>query len=765
LNDGIAAKLIPRFVMFVLLQRIHLSSNNYIMSLATLLIGKRPPTLEELEVVGSGASASSVVRAVVRDAGGFSKLSRGQVIAIKKVYVPRHSVIQMQRIHRDTARKQQTEQQRQNIDAIDIIEEDIWDDVAPDENNADAPSTSQEAFSTISASGSEENRQCDSQDMRRCDAIEREVSLLKSLHHPHIVSCFGVTSLQDRNMLGILMEYCGGNSLRHYYRRRQQQHDDDTAAMLPRHPGLPEETIRSFTAQMLHGLHYLHSNGVVHRDLKGLNVLLSEDLQTCKLADFGSATQIALAGSDARFHSMQGTIWWMSPEQFLLGKAGSGKEHCVDGTGGTFVADIWSLGCTVLELALGAIPFTHVSGGQFGLMLLLTRPTFREEDLLPPSVVSMVPPKVMEFVRRCLVRDPNHRPTAEQLLGDGWIQSAVMPSPRLSRNQSAAMSRQVSNSLDSSEEPSAASKASPVTTTTATNTITTLVVPDGIPEKLHSAVLFWHNCVNSFDGSISIRDLFSHMKATSLSDIIAPLFTFPCSGGGGGASPSLVTTASHSITFATYLMFMSYFGPFDTFMMDVWALEAEEYACVGYSSYSAYADYERTDSSHLLLSALSKPYVKLSISQGLVEEELKHAVTGTFIIRFSSKCMESPGSLTLSVKGDHGVLHYRITRPADGWGFFVVLPTKKSSRVGGDTSATNQRERPHLINKALQQQQRQEDIALLLGNKPGSSSSTAGGPSPPLCFDTIEDLVKYFSFHGIPNLRGDKTHKLLIHSS
>lgn len=719
------------------------------MSLATLLIGKRPPDLEELEIVGSGASASSVVRAVVRDAGGFSKLSRGQVIAIKKVYVPRHSVIQVQRMHRDTVRKHQQAEQQQTVDAIDIIDEDeAWKDEDEAGNN------SQAEFSTMSA-GSDGSHPCDSQDVKRCEAIEREVSLLKSLHHPHIVSCFGVTSLQDKNMLGILMEYCGGHSLRHHYRRLQQLHDEDaTTAMVPRHPGLPEDTIRSFAAQMLHGLHYLHSNGVVHRDLKGLNVLLSDDLQTCKLADFGSATQIALAGSDARFHSMQGTIWWMSPEQFLLGKGGSGKEHCVDGTGGTFVADIWSLGCTVLELAIGAIPFTHVSGGQFGLMLLLTRPTFREEDLLPPSIVSMVPHKVMEFVRRCLVRDPNQRPSAEQLLRDAWIQGAAMPSPRPSRNQSAAMSRQVSNSLDSSDDPSGTqtSKASPTTATT--NTLaTTLVIPEGIPEKLHSAVVFWHSCVSNFEGTITIRDLFSRMKAPTLADILAPFFGFPCSLGPSSPSSIEAPTAHQSISFATYLMFMSYFGPLDTFMSDMWALEAEEYACVGYSSYGAYGDYERTDCSHLLLSALSKAYVKLLMNQGSVEEELKHSNPGTFIIRYSSKCLESPGSLTLSVKGDHGVLHYRITRPADGWGYLIVLPSKKASRATGSTH-----HREH--NKAAEQ--RQQDLATLLGAKAGSSSSTSGSPSHPLCFDTIEDLVKYFALHGIPNLRGDKMHKLLL---
>lgn len=702
------------------------------MSLASLLIGKRPPVLEELEVVGSGASASSVVRAVVRDAGGFSKLRKGQVIAVKKVYVPHHSVIQVERQRR-------REQSAAAANELEVIEEETWDDEEGSENDGEA----RRGFSTTQGSEDEGNA-CDSQDTRRCEAIEREVSLLKSLNHPNIVSCYGVTPLQDRNMLGILMEYCGGNSLRHYYRGLQQNDSCDTGHLV-RHPGLPEETVRGFAAQMLSGLQYLHSNGVVHRDLKGLNVLLGDDLQTCKLADFGSATQIALAGSDARFHSMQGTIWWMAPEQFLLGKTGCGKEHCVDGAGGSFGADIWSLGCTILELAIGAIPFTHVSGGQFGLMLLLTRSTYNEDDLLPPSVVNLVPPKVMAFVRRCLVRDPNERPTAATLLQDPWIQGAVVPSPRPSRIASAVMSRQGSNSVDSFATPDPSSVASPDSITSASSP--EMVIPDGIPEKLHSAVLFWHKIVKSTDGTITIRDLFSHMRVPTLADIVAPFFAFP-SGHSGGSD---TLSACHPITFPTFLMFVSYFGPFDTLMSDLWALEAEKYAFVGYASYGTYADYECTDSSHLLLSCLSKPYIKLTAGQNVVEEDLKCTCAGTFMIRFSSKFMESPGSLTLSVKGDNGVLHYRITRPADGWGFLMVLPTKKR---GGDNERTS-RHRP-----TARGIQRQHDLATLTGHRQLADTTTA--VSPLLCFDTIEDLVKYFSLHGIPNLRGDKTHKLRL---
>lgn len=665
------------------------------MSLSSLLVGKKPPILREQEIVGSGASASSVVKAVVEDAGGFSRLAKGQVVAIKKVFVPRHSVVRNQRHERKS-------------------------------NLAEGLPGNTFAGGDASSDDDDDDDE-DSQEAHRCAAIEREVALLKTLTHQHIVPFYGVIALENRNMLGLVMEYCGGNSLRHYYKKLQQ---DVAEGRLPRDAlhgdGLREDTIQRFTAQMLSGLAYLHANGVVHRDLKGLNVLLNEDYTCCKLADFGSAKQIALSGSDAEFHSMQGTVWWMAPEQFMLGKSGSTKHDC-EGAGGTLVADVWSLGCTVLEMALGAIPFTHVAGGQFGLMVLLTRPDMKDEDLFPASVVSKVAPSVLRFVRRCLVREAAKRPSASELLQDEWLSNEVSRissrshSPRAVATakgpespQQSDVSRQTSCSSGESMEFLQARDCLP----------SDVPVPDVMP-KLQSTAALWFSIARSFDTTISVSDLCSYLRAPSMADIIAPFFAFPKTTNIAASSSAVIiaaTTSSYQVDFKTFAMFVSYFGPLELLLDDLWSLEAEKYSSVGYSSYGGYADYEATDGSHLLLSCLSKPYVKLIASQSEIEEELKTQVTGKFFVRYSSRCVESPGSLTLSVKGEHGVIHHRITRPADGWGFQISLSNPSSSGL------------------------RRKKIPTKEGV---------------LCFDTVEDLVKYFATNGIPSQRSDRLYKLV----
>jgi serine/threonine protein kinase len=92
-------------------------------------------------------------------------------------------------------------------------------------------------------------------------------------------------------------------------------------------------------SQVLHGLLYLHEQGVIHRDIKGANILTTKE-GTVKLADFGVATK----ASGLRESSVVGTPYWMAPEVIEL-------------AGATTASDIWSLGCTVIELLDGKPPY------------------------------------------------------------------------------------------------------------------------------------------------------------------------------------------------------------------------------------------------------------------------------------------------------------------------------------------------------------------------------------------------------------------------
>lgn len=110
----------------------------------------------------------------------------------------------------------------------------------------------------------------------------------------------------------------------------------------------PENLVGVYMTQVLQGLHYLHDQGVIHRDIKGANILTTKD-GTVKLADFGVSTS-TLAGPDKEAQVV-GTPYWMAPEIIQL-------------SGATSASDIWSVGCTVIELLQGRPPYHNLAAMQ-----------------------------------------------------------------------------------------------------------------------------------------------------------------------------------------------------------------------------------------------------------------------------------------------------------------------------------------------------------------------------------------------------------------
>ncbi|KAK9469037.1 kinase-like domain-containing protein [Lipomyces arxii] len=210
--------------------------------------------------------------------------------------------------------------------------------------------------------------------------IRMEIDLLRALDHPNIVRYHGF--VQSDDMLYIILEYCENGSL--------TLTTKDFGAC-------PEHLIAIFTAQVLKGLVYLHDQGVIHRDIKGANILTTKEGKV-KLADFGVATRAVADGQ------VVGTPNWMAPEVILL-------------NGATSASDIWSVGCTVIELITGKAPYYELES-----MQALYRIVHDEHPPLPAAIS----PTLHDFLMRCFQKDPLRRPSARELLRHPWIRNARM---------------------------------------------------------------------------------------------------------------------------------------------------------------------------------------------------------------------------------------------------------------------------------------------------------------------------------------------------
>lgn len=219
------------------------------------------------------------------------------------------------------------------------------------------------------------------EDMHRLENLEREVDLLCSLTYRHIVKYLGMQ--RDEDTLNIFLEYVPGGSI---------------ATLVQKFGAFSESLCRNYTEQILKGLHYLHRYRVVHRDIKGGNILVDIN-GMCKLADFGASSRLAdLSDESPRVH---GTPYWMAPE--VIRQEGHGRK-----------VDIWSLGCTVIEMLTGKPPWSELNTHA----AILYHIASTEEAPTLPDALS---PIARDFILKCLRRDPKQRPTAIDLLSHPFI--------------------------------------------------------------------------------------------------------------------------------------------------------------------------------------------------------------------------------------------------------------------------------------------------------------------------------------------------------
>ncbi|XP_023209665.1 mitogen-activated protein kinase kinase kinase 4-like [Centruroides sculpturatus] len=206
-----------------------------------------------------------------------------------------------------------------------------------------------------------------------------EIRTFEGIKHPNIVRYYGV-EIHREEML-IFMEYCNEGSL-------------ESASQLH----LPETLVRKYTRKLLEAVNVLHEHGIVHRDIKSANVFLTSD-GNLKLGDFGCCIKLKNHTTmPGELCSFVGTPAYMAPEIFT--------KSITEGHGRA--ADIWSVGCVVLEMASGRRPW-HDLENSYQIM-------FRVGMGEIPNIPESLSDEGRDFLNHCLQHDPHQRWTASMLL-------------------------------------------------------------------------------------------------------------------------------------------------------------------------------------------------------------------------------------------------------------------------------------------------------------------------------------------------------------
>ncbi|XP_077476434.1 traf2 and NCK-interacting protein kinase-like isoform X17 [Stigmatopora argus] len=238
------------------------------------------------------------------------------------------------------------------------------------------------------------------------EEIKAEINMLKKYsHHRNIATYYGAFIKKNPpgidDQLWLVMEFCGAGSVTDLIKNTKGN-------------SLKEEWTAYICREILRGLTHLHQHKVIHRDIKGQNVLLTENAEV-KLVDFGVSAQ--LDRTVGRRNTFIGTPYWMAPEVIACDE---NPDATYD-----FKSDLWSLGITAIEMAEGAPPLCDMHPMR-ALFLIPRNPAPRLKSKKWSK-------KFQLFIESCLVKSHSQRPSTEQLLKHPFIRD--LPNERQVRIQ------------------------------------------------------------------------------------------------------------------------------------------------------------------------------------------------------------------------------------------------------------------------------------------------------------------------------------------